>query len=199
VPVLARHTEIAQRYRKQERREPFSIAAKRVAELTRLFHSRYGPHLPDDDSGMDDAFVMANHLALRPDAHRRIPLWLELNAPWMTKDEIQSLTAKAISKPCRWRADTLAVQLNLMEAERRRLGITTIGAVDLDKAARTARRGEQKRMRKERSRRANGAVSRAEYEAKSLSRTKPWEALGMSRRTWYRRHGKSRGTSAAPA
>ena len=28
---------------------------------------------------------------------------------------------------------------------------------------------------------------RAEYEAKSISRAKPWEALGMSRATWYRR------------
>lgn len=29
------------------------------------------------------------------------------------------------------------------------------------------------------------AVSRAEYEANSLSRSKPWEALGMSRASWY--------------
>lgn len=27
---------------------------------------------------------------------------------------------------------------------------------------------------------------RAEYLANSLSRSKPWEALGMSRATWYR-------------
>jgi predicted ArsR family transcriptional regulator len=31
------------------------------------------------------------------------------------------------------------------------------------------------------------AQPRAEYEAQSLSRAKPWEALGMSRATWYRR------------
>lgn len=28
---------------------------------------------------------------------------------------------------------------------------------------------------------------RAEYEASSLTRSKPWEALGMSRATWYRK------------
>lgn len=28
---------------------------------------------------------------------------------------------------------------------------------------------------------------RAEYLAESLMRAKPWEALGMSRATWYRR------------
>ena len=29
------------------------------------------------------------------------------------------------------------------------------------------------------------ALPRAEYEANSISRSKPWEALGMSRATWY--------------
>lgn len=31
------------------------------------------------------------------------------------------------------------------------------------------------------------ALPRAEYEANSLTRSKPWEALGMSRATWYRK------------
>lgn len=54
------------------------------------------------------------------------------------------------------------------------------------------------RARKEAARRAAGAVDRETYESQSLSRQKPWEALGMSRRTWYR-SGKpmpsERGTS----
>ena len=31
------------------------------------------------------------------------------------------------------------------------------------------------------------ALPRAEWEANSLMRSKPWEALGMSRATWYRK------------
>ena len=31
------------------------------------------------------------------------------------------------------------------------------------------------------------SVPRAEYEANGISRAKPWEALGMSRATWYRK------------
>ena len=31
------------------------------------------------------------------------------------------------------------------------------------------------------------AVPREEYEANSISRAKPWESLGMSRATWYRK------------
>ncbi|MEG3973677.1 hypothetical protein QT970_03515 [Microcoleus sp. herbarium8] len=47
-------------------------------------------------------------------------------------------------------------------------------------------------------RRERGAVEREQYETNSASRTKPWEALGMSRRTWYRAGKPSppeRGTS----
>lgn len=33
------------------------------------------------------------------------------------------------------------------------------------------------------------ATPRAEYEANSITRAKPWAALGISRRTWYN-HGK---------
>ena len=29
--------------------------------------------------------------------------------------------------------------------------------------------------------------TREEYETNSLTRTKPWERMGISRRTWYRR------------
>ena len=31
------------------------------------------------------------------------------------------------------------------------------------------------------------ALSRAEYETNSLTRSKPWEAVDMSRATWYRK------------
>jgi transcriptional regulator with XRE-family HTH domain len=33
------------------------------------------------------------------------------------------------------------------------------------------------------------SIDRTEYEANSLTRSKPWLTLGMSRATWYR-HGK---------
>jgi len=39
----------------------------------------------------------------------------------------------------------------------------------------------------ERNARRYNAVPRADYEANSLSRTRPWEDLGISRRTWYQR------------
>lgn len=46
---------------------------------------------------------------------------------------------------------------------------------------------ERDAARKKARRAAAGAVDRATYEANSASRLKPWEQLGMSRRTWYRK------------
>ena len=42
------------------------------------------------------------------------------------------------------------------------------------------------------------ALPRAEYEANSLTRSKPWEAMDMSRATWYRK-GKPLQVPANPA
>ncbi|EBB2392677.1 replication protein [Salmonella enterica subsp. enterica serovar Worthington] len=53
---------------------------------------------------------------------------------------------------------------------------------------------ERDRTRKEAQRRAAGVLDRETYESHSLSRQKPWEALGMSRASWYRA-----GKPAAPA
>jgi hypothetical protein len=184
--AAARHAEIARRYERKTEREPVSMAALRIAELRRLFTARYGLVLPDDDAGRDDALIMANHLARRPEPERRIPAWLSLWAPWMAADEIAAITARVIAKPLRWRADRLAVRLHLTEDERRRLRITTIGAIDLTKEQRKARRRLRDRYLKEVRRRQAGAKPRSNYETNSLTRTKPWERLRMSRRSWYR-------------
>jgi hypothetical protein len=183
--TAALHAEIERRYKaKEAEREPVSIAALRIAELRRLYIARYGHVLPDDDAGRDDALIMAHRK--RPDAERRIPAWLSLWAPWMTAGEVATMTIRVLNKPLRWRADKLAMRLHLTDAERHRLRITTIGACDLILADRIARRRALKRLRKERLRRRNGAKVRADYEAQSISRTKPWEALQMSRASWYR-------------
>jgi hypothetical protein len=49
-----------------------------------------------------------------------------------------------------------------------------------------AEAAERHRKREEGRRRAAGAIDRQTYEQASLSRQKPWEALGMSRASWYR-------------
>jgi hypothetical protein len=55
--------------------------------------------------------------------------------------------------------------------------------IDVDKRLRREQVREADRDRKERARRAKGAKPRAQ----ALSRTRPWDAEGISRRTWERR------------
>ena len=172
--------------RNKRKRRP-SLATLRIADLNRLFRARYGETLPNDDAGRDDVTIMAHHLVtLAGNPEARIADWCRLRAPWLTITELADITADAIRKPRRWKADRLAWRLRLTEIDRKALRITTIGAIDRGKGTRTAQRRTASRQRAEASRRAKGARPRHEYEACSANRTKPWEALGVSRATWYR-------------
>jgi hypothetical protein len=76
--------------------------------------------------------------------------------------------------------DTLINLFRITDDEQRKL--RTLISRDIA----TERRRDRDRKRDEARRRAAGAIDRATYEANSASRQKPWEALGMSRASWYR-------------
>ncbi|PIO96585.1 hypothetical protein CJ014_24800 [Pleomorphomonas carboxyditropha] len=80
--------------------------------------------------------------------------------------------------------------LHLTAEERWACSITTMMAIDETKAERLAAVAEDRRQRdRERKRRERAGTvkkQRTIYEAGSISRAKPWEALGMSRASWYR-------------
>ena len=104
-----------------------------------------------------------------------------------TEAEAQDVIEEAEATPRAKKADELACYLRLDYETRKALRITMIGAYDADKRERKRRRKERNRQSKERKRRENGAKTRAEYEANSISKAKPWELEGISRRTWYSR------------
>jgi len=183
--------------RKLRRRSPMQLVTLRLNDLAKLFRGRYGHVLPDDDAGRDDMLVAINHLACLPHPQKPIDHWLEIWAPWLTVIERKQIVGDALQNPQRWKADALAWRLRLTAADRHALGITTIGAIDENKSARTKRRKQQAKARMRAHRKAKGAKSRASYEDKSAEQTMPWIADGISRRTWYRRRALAlRGTSA---
>ena len=94
-----------------------SIATLRVCELNRLFHTRYGPQLPDDDAGQGDVVIMINHLIVLADGKLRARDWCSRHAPWFAI-EAPGLLDKLITHPRRWRADTLGKLLNLTSVDR---------------------------------------------------------------------------------
>ena len=182
--LVARHYDCQAEDRRVER----SFADIRVDELRQLYHWRYGYELPDDDAGSEDLELMLNHIALTGgDTIKKMVMWTELWAPWLPSMQASALAESIAANPRRFTSETLGEHLRLTFIERERLGIRTIGSVDVTKETRLEM-SRQKRVKRQRlRRRAAGVKPRAEYEAKSLSRKKPWEAEGISRAQWYRR------------
>jgi hypothetical protein len=193
------HRIIAHKYRvagdrRSRRADPKTYI--RIRELERLFFDRYGAMLPNDDAGLDDIFVMANHLAQLAEPDQRITAWLRRWAPWYGEDSTVALIRSVTPTPIKWRADVLARQLGLDYATRTRLRITTIGAIDCGKAKRAALRRERNNAAKRASRAKGGAASHATCAA----RTEPWKALGISPSTYYRkRRNGARDTNSGTA
>ena len=103
-------------------------------------------------------------------------------------------------------SDTAGRLLKLTAEERELLSIRTIEAIDESRLDREGRRREERRARdaaRKRQARARTCRPREEYLAASLSARKPWEAMGISRRTYERRTravaSLSAGTSASVA
>jgi hypothetical protein len=106
----------------------------------------------------------------------------------LTNREAAQIVETACTTRCHRSADHLGCWLSLTYKQRQALGITTIGACDLLKRARTEQYRLRDRLAAARRRWERGAKPRSE----ALSRTRPWEALGISRRTWERRRQDSR-------
>jgi len=158
--VKAKRKEIARRYAKRRAKatKP-QFAAIRIAELNRLYRSRYGRigeaicELPNDETGRSLVVIVAHHLIrLAGEPRRRLTDWGREFAPWMTIADVDDVLAAVTRSPLSWKADTLAWRLRLSFAERQALGIGTIGATDMNKAQRAERR-RQSRIKRNRERR----------------------------------------------
>jgi hypothetical protein len=121
------------------------------------------------------------------------PIWSLMEAAKrmggkITEAEASAITKEASITPKHLTADNLARFLGVTYEQRQALGFTTIGSVNVGKRARKELRKRKDRLDQKSRRRERGARPQSE----SLSRTKPWEALSMSRRTWERHRNKQR-------
>ena len=113
----------------------------------------------------------------------------------ITEDESRDIIEKARSTSRPRTPDGWARALGLTYARRQRIGITTIGAIDVNKRQRTHLRKLRENERYRRRRQALGATPRTQ----SLSALKPWAAEGISRRTWERRRRADANSNVAIA
>ena len=161
-----------------------TIRRVRLGHLKKLFLHRYGPVLPDDDAGREDLVEL-----LRLSADKNMIHVVEVCAPWLTTVEAEELIeqVKRLPVTARWSTpEELGERQRLTNRDRDRLGLWQIRPCDISEEELAEHRKAQDRARKRRKR-----VPRPVYEANSLSKTKPWEQEGISRRSWYRRHRKA--------
>ncbi|MGY3445634.1 hypothetical protein [Bradyrhizobium sp. USDA 4473] len=187
--------------RKQRGDRRYSRARHHLREIERVLYDRRGTD--DCDLYLHHAVaeaaacfrLMQRERGERPDVStvlKGLELWCDRNAPDLA-GSAADVAARAVED--RWglsKADDLGGRLRLSDADRTRLAIRTIGAYDVDKKARETRRREKKRLRdRERARAkraAAGKQTRQEWLKKnSLSRSKPWIAMGVCKRTYERR------------
>jgi hypothetical protein len=164
----------------------------RRKELRWLCQGRWGYTLPNNAAGRRAARVMAEHY---PADNKRAINWLEVNAPWLTAIEVERLLRTAPAKWwVAWSNDRVGKYLGVTDDEReyhaaRGHRFMTITACDKSPAERKAlavvRKRERDRQQHQDQRRKQGVKPRAEWlKANSASQDKPWQAAGLSRRTW---------------
>ena len=200
--IKAKRAEIARRYGRLKRKTDRDklIRGLRRNEIEGLVRYRHDGMLPDTDDRETYLRFWAwhnLHSKYQHDGLRAFGLRLGVI---LTEAEIEATLRHVQRRELRkFNASTLGKHLQLTDDERTVLGITTIEAFDITPEERRRIRRAVKTIKERERRRAQGVKPRAIYERNSLTRTKPWEAEGISRTTWYRRRrnkaGKQPGTS----
>ena len=183
--------------RHRSRKRHFDVAAKRRREIEA--HARgVGAGGTDDVSRWLIAWAWHNQKS-KDRCGALVEAARRMGRKGLTAAQAEAILEEASLTPRQMSADALGRFLMVSYADRERLGLTTIGSYNVGQLGRAELRKLKKRLAKERQRRARGMLLRADYEAQSLSRTKPWQHLGISRRQWYRKRRSAHGTGVAPA
>jgi hypothetical protein len=178
----------------------------RLGHVHRFLRYRWGPVLPDDDAGYEDLRILLHVVAnaCKPENRvRKLANVAGTMAPWMPSTRVSQVAEEIAAKPLKVTSQWLGKALGVTADVRERLKIWQIAACDLTPEQAKERRRERERERSAKRRRENGIQSRAEYRQRvsegSAKSTKPWEAMGISRRTYYYRMKRCTRSDLAPA
>ncbi|WIJ26614.1 hypothetical protein [Devosia sp. RR2S18] len=180
---------------------PFDLGLLRLREIETTIKSRHGFIVPDPEDTDDRPWCLdygrAVQCSVTPqDLHQWARRWM----PWAMTSELDQIIGQEGWRRYMIGADAIADMLMVSAVERQALELRTIGAYDVPKEVRLAAakiaKQERDRERQSARRRAEGRVDRQAYLESSLSARKPWEALGISRRTYERR--RQRDASVSP-
>jgi hypothetical protein len=170
------------------------ILRVRLGHVRRVLQSRYGVKVPDDDAGYEDLRVYLHTKAqccLPRNRERALLNEIDLMAPWMPVDRARQVAAEIATKPMKLTSITLGQMLNLSSEERVCLSVWQIRAVGETTEDMKERRRQRNRDLQRIKRARDGSQTREQYRRSALSNTKPWEAMGVCRRTYERRRAKA--------
>jgi len=184
----------------------------RLAELQKLLEHRWSGALPpgERDLWLLLAATAVGYLVPAPMVWREVPALADqvTGGAWGEREAAARLGAaiaraeraasgervehggRLVDPRYRFGADTIVELLGITETEMRACGLRQLVSPEI--------RRERDRERWHARRAAADRPSRAEYRDRSLSRRKPWEAEGVSRRTWERRRARD-GAVASPS
>ena len=172
----------ARRNRRKSGR-PASPADVRECEVYKVIDHVFGASLPDDDYGREVLRVLLNQMVLRRASIEEMrDRALDL-LPELDDDDSLDNMIKEIGKGRRRSADQVARDLGVTYQMRTFLDLRTIGCCDMTKKQRDAIQSQKEAADKRRAREHAGARPQAQ----SNERTRPWEAMGICRATFYRR------------
>jgi hypothetical protein len=171
-----------------------TIRRLRYGDFLRFFRHRYGHTLPDDDAGRGDLWLVVTTVSLasnNPKEKMRhvIDLW----APWMSEEERDRYIEHVwgLDKYPRTLTNReIGERLGLTNAEREQLKLWRFLPIDKSDAELAQLAKDRERARRASRRRQRGVRTREQYRAELAARPKPWEAEGVTRRTWERRRKK---------
>jgi hypothetical protein len=163
---------------------------RRLAELQALIERRYGVAGVDDENkhGHVDIVELARHALA---AAKPVEMVESAVKFWCRQCSLRTI-ATILRAAQAWKplhAAHVGKRVMLTTAERQALAITTMTAADETPGQAAKRQRARKRRNRDALRRRRGAQTRDEYAW--ASQTCPWQAFGISRRTWERRGKQS--------
>ena len=160
-----------------------SIVHKRLSELQQIVLGRWGGKVPKGYRNLV-AHLAAVHLIQLPgDALDNVIRWCAKWTDGHLEAEIRRTVKTALKKRYRYTGRRIGEKLNVTAEEACRFQLTTIYAQNETAQEHVTRRRTEKAAAERRRRSEAGAKPHAE----SAQRKQPWNSLGISRATYYRR------------
>jgi hypothetical protein len=192
-------------YRSRDRKLPNVQlrAFRRANEVIRLICGRYREHgeLPSTDIERGIWWLIADALSARYKTDLNLPTVMQYvydrsegQEDWIDEevalDQIKHVCRAIQSKSAVFTLTTderAGRALELTAAERRQYGLTTMYAINESRAQVQLRRRLAKNIEERRRMAKKRLDAGVKPHVTSSTRTRPWEAFGISRRTWERR------------